>query len=59
MDKNVSEGAGKELGGKIKKAAGDLTDNERLQAEGEADRLEGKTQKNIGKIKDAVKDQFD
>ncbi|SJZ96807.1 CsbD family protein [Consotaella salsifontis] len=59
MDKDEVKGAAKEMGGKVKKAAGDLTDNDRMKAEGEMDRVEGKTQKNVGKVKDAVKDALD
>ena len=43
--------------GKVKEAAGKVVGNDRLQAEGLADQAEGKTQKNYGKVKDAVKDQ--
>ena len=56
-DSNEFKGGAKELGGKIKEGVGNLVGNERLQAEGLADQAEGKTQKNYGKVKDAVKDQ--
>ncbi|WP_182086708.1 CsbD family protein [Aureimonas sp. ME7] len=58
VDKNQIQGGAKELGGKIKEGAGNLVGNERLQAEGLADQAEGKTQKNYGKVKDAVKDEL-
>ena len=58
MDDDQIKGGAKELGGNIKEAAGKLVGNERLEAEGEIDQVEGKTQKNVGKVKDAVKDQF-
>jgi uncharacterized protein YjbJ (UPF0337 family) len=35
------KGAGEKLKGNIKKGAGDLLDNEQMQAEGEAERLKG------------------
>jgi uncharacterized protein YjbJ (UPF0337 family) len=35
------KGAGEELKGKVKNAAGDLLDNEQMQAEGRADELKG------------------
>ncbi|MEF2551442.1 CsbD family protein [Aurantimonas sp. A2-1-M11] len=57
VDKNEIKGAFKEAGGKLKQAAGDLSGNDRLKAEGAADEIEGKTQKNYGKVKDAVRDQ--
>ena len=57
VDKNEVKGAATEAGGKLKQAAGDLTGNERLKGEGAADEIEGKTQKNYGKVKDSVNDQ--
>ncbi len=57
VDKNEISGGAKELGGKLKEGVGKLVGNERLQAEGMADQVEGKTEKNYGKVKDAVKDQ--
>ena len=57
VDDNQVKGGAKELGGKIKEGAGKLVGNERLEAEGQVDQVEGKTQKNYGKVKDAVKDQ--
>ena len=38
-------------------AARSALGNEKMQAEGEVDQAEGKTQKNYGKVKDAVNDQ--
>lgn len=58
VDKNEIKGGAKEIGGKIKEAAGRAVGNERLEAEGEIDQVEGKAQKNYGKVKDAVKDQL-
>ncbi|UIJ71271.1 CsbD family protein [Aurantimonas sp. HBX-1] len=58
VDENQIKGGAKEIGGKIKEAAGRAVGNERLEAEGEVDQVEGKTQKNYGKVKDAVKDQL-
>ncbi|HEX2020896.1 MAG TPA: CsbD family protein [Aurantimonas sp.] len=57
-DENQFKGGAKETGGKLKEAAGRAVGNDRLEAEGDADQVEGKTQKNYGKVKDAVKDQF-
>lgn len=58
VDSNQIKGGAKELGGNIKEAAGKLVGNERLQAEGVVDQAAGKTQKNYGKVKDAVKDEL-
>lgn len=41
MDKNRIEGAAKELKGTIKEAAGKLTGNEKLEAEGKMDKVAG------------------
>ncbi len=57
VDKNEIKGGAKEIGGKIKEAAGRATGNRDMEAEGVVDQAEGKTQKNYGKVKDAVKDQ--
>ncbi len=57
VDSNQIKGGAKEIGGKIKEAAGNAVGNDRMAAEGLADQAEGKTQKNYGKVKDAVKDQ--
>jgi len=56
MDKNRIEGAAKELKGTLKEAAGKLTGNERLEAEGRADKAAGEVQGTVGKGKDAVRD---
>ncbi|PZX19705.1 CsbD-like protein [Palleronia aestuarii] len=55
MNKDKAEGAAKEVGGKVKEAAGKATNNERLKHEGQGDQVEGKAQKGVGKAKDAIK----
>ncbi|MFT4294544.1 MAG: CsbD family protein [Micropruina sp.] len=45
-----------EVGGKIKEAVGDATDNERLQAEGAADQASAKAKQAGEAVKDGVKD---
>lgn len=45
------EGTGKDIKGKIKEGAGKLVGNERLEAEGEADQVEGAAQKKAGDVK--------
>lgn len=54
-DKDRIEGAAKNIGGKIKEGIGKVTGDEKLQAEGKADQIEGKTQNAIGGIKDTLK----
>ncbi|MBM7046886.1 MULTISPECIES: CsbD family protein [Rhizobium] len=55
MDKNRVKGAAKEASGSIKEVAGKLIGNDRLRAEGAAEKVEGKIQTKFGKAKDAVK----
>ena len=45
-----------EAKGRIKEAAGDLTDDDELKREGQADRAEGKAQEAVDKAGDKVKD---
>jgi len=44
-------GTEKQVKGKIKEAAGVLTDNKRWQAEGKFEKTEGKAQEKIGNLK--------
>ncbi len=59
MDKDRAEGAGHQVKGALKQAAGKLTGNDRLAAEGEVERAGGKLQEGVGKAKDAVRDVAD
>jgi uncharacterized protein YjbJ (UPF0337 family) len=56
MDKDRIEGAGKQAKGAVKEAFGKATGDTRTQAEGQADKAEGKVQNTIGGAKDAVRD---
>jgi len=56
MDKNRIEGAAKELKGTLKEAAGKWTGNQKLEAEGKADKTAGHVQSALGRGKDAVRD---
>ena len=56
MDKDRIEGAAKQAGGAIKQAAGKITGDTKLQAEGAADKVSGKVQNAIGGAKDAIRD---
>ena len=42
--------------GRIKQAAGDLTNNKRLKAEGKADEFRGNVKNKIDKVVDAIKE---
>jgi uncharacterized protein YjbJ (UPF0337 family) len=49
MNRDELDGKAEALKGKVKQAAGDLTDNERLHDEGVADEAAGDTQEALGK----------
>ncbi len=57
MDDKIRNKA-EELGGKAKEAFGDLTNNERLEAEGQADQAGAKAKQAGEHVKDAAKDAF-
>lgn len=56
MHKDEMKGAAKDAKGTIKEAAGRATNDPNLEAEGSADRIEGKVQKGVGSLKDAARD---
>jgi uncharacterized protein YjbJ (UPF0337 family) len=55
MDKDRVEGSAKQAKGTIKEATGKLTGDAKLQADGKADKTEGKIQNAIGGVKDALR----
>jgi uncharacterized protein YjbJ (UPF0337 family) len=48
-----------EAKGRLKEAAGDLTDDDDLKREGKTDRIAGKAKEKVDDAADAVKDAFD
>lgn len=50
---------GDEIKGRVKEAAGDLTDNDDLKREGKIDKGEGKVKDAVDSIGDKVKDLVD
>ncbi len=54
-DNDRIEGSAKQAGGSIKEGLGKLTGDEKLKAEGRADKVEGKVQNTVGGIKDTLK----
>lgn len=58
-NKDEVKGKGKQIEGAIKNKVGELTNNPRLEAEGETERLAGKIQETVGtgrrKVSEAVK----
>ena len=56
MHKDEIKGAAKDAAGSIKEAAGKATGNDKLAAEGAAERVAGKVEKGVGALKDAARD---
>jgi uncharacterized protein YjbJ (UPF0337 family) len=56
MHKDEVKGVGKQVKGALKDAAGGLTGDERLQAEGKLDKAVGKVQQKVGEAKDDARD---
>ena len=56
MDKDRVEGAAKNVGGKIKEAAGKMTGDEKLKREGQVDQVAGKVQNTVGGVKDKLRE---
>ena len=56
MHKDQIEGAAKDIAGSAKEGIGKAVGNDRLAAEGAAERMEGKVQKGVGAVKDAARD---
>jgi uncharacterized protein YjbJ (UPF0337 family) len=58
MDKDRIEGSGKQAKGAVKDAAGKVLGDKKLQAEGKADKVEGKVQNAFGSAKDKLRETF-
>jgi uncharacterized protein YjbJ (UPF0337 family) len=56
MHKDEAKGSAKKIGGTVKDKLGQATGDEKLRAEGKADKTEGRIKKGFGKAKDAVRD---
>jgi len=56
MDKDRIAGTAKQAKGAVKETVGKTFGDSKLVAEGKNDKVEGKVQKAIGGVKDAVKD---
>ena len=56
MDKDRINGSANQAKGAIKEAAGKMTGDTKLQAEGQADKVKGKVQNAVGGAKDALRD---
>jgi uncharacterized protein YjbJ (UPF0337 family) len=56
VDRDRVEGAGKQAKGGLKEAAGKVTGDEKLKAEGKTDKAAGKVQNAVGGAKDKVRE---
>ena len=59
MDENRFEGAARKVGGKVEGAFGDLTGDNKMQAEGAMDKVAGGAQNAYGRAADSVRDMAD
>ncbi len=59
MDHDRIKGAANQAKGSMKDAAGKITGDAKLQAEGKADKLKGKVQNAVGGMKDEIRKQDD
>jgi uncharacterized protein YjbJ (UPF0337 family) len=57
MDKDRIEGIGKQAKGAVKETAGKIVGDRKTEAEGKAEKTEGKVQNTIGSAKDALKER--
>ncbi len=55
MHKDQIKGSAKDAAGSIKEGVGKATGNNKMAAEGAAERVEGKVQKGVGSLKDAAR----
>jgi uncharacterized protein YjbJ (UPF0337 family) len=55
MDKDRIKGAGHQVKGRIKEAAGKLTGDTKTEAEGKAEKTAGKVQNTVGGVKDTLR----
>ena len=56
MDKDRSAGIGHQVKGSVKEAAGKVTGDKKLEAEGKGEKLGGTVQNAVGGAKDSVRD---
>ena len=56
MDKDRVQGMAQQGKGAMKEAAGKITGDEKLKAEGKMDKAEGKIRNTVGGIKDSLRD---
>jgi uncharacterized protein YjbJ (UPF0337 family) len=55
VDEDRVKGVGNQIKGSVKEAAGKLTGDAKLEAEGKADKVAGKVQNAVGGVKDTLR----
>lgn len=55
MDKDRIAGSAKQIKGTVKQVVGKATGDAKLEAEGNADKIEGRVQNAVGGLKDTLK----
>jgi uncharacterized protein YjbJ (UPF0337 family) len=58
MDKDRIKGSADQAKGAVKDAAGKVTGDAKLQAEGKADKVKGKIENAVGGAKDSMRDHM-
>jgi uncharacterized protein YjbJ (UPF0337 family) len=56
MDKDRTAGIGHQVKGSVKEAAGKVTGDKKLEAEGKGEKVAGKVQNAVGGAKDSLRD---
>jgi len=56
VDKDRIKGSAEKMKGSVKDAAGKMTGDKKLQAEGKADKVKGNLRNAVGSAKDAARD---
>jgi uncharacterized protein YjbJ (UPF0337 family) len=56
MHKDEVKGTAKKARGSVKDTVGKATGDDKMRAEGKADKTEGRLQKGFGKVKDKIRD---
>lgn len=59
MDSDRIKGMGDQAKGSLKDAAGKITGDSKLQAEGKMDKAKGKAENAVGGVKDSLRDTDD
>jgi uncharacterized protein YjbJ (UPF0337 family) len=59
MNNDTVKGEAEKVGGKLKEAVGNVTHNDNLKTQGQAEQVKGGARKAVGEAKDAASDAAD